>query len=174
MSPDLVEIRAVLERTPRALRSLLEGLPEPWIGTNEGGDTFSPRDVIGHLIHGEQTDWIPRLTIIMTSGDKRSFDPFDRTGFAEAIRGRSISDLLSQFETLREQSLQTLDGFALTDADLSRTGRHPALGQVTLAQLMSTWAIHDLNHIGQIVRVMSRRYDAAVGPWKQYLGILNR
>ena len=169
----LSEITAVLARTPGTLRSLLDGLPEPWLTTREGEDTFSPRDVVGHLIEGEKTDWIPRARLILESGDTCAFVPFDRFGFREAIEGRGIGDLVAEFGTLREANLGVLGGMALTPAQLSLRGKHPELGPVTLGQLLSTWAVHDLNHIGQIVRVMSRRYDRAVGPWKAYLGILN-
>jgi hypothetical protein len=174
-SPErLQEITAVLSRTPGVLRSLLDGLPEAWLTTREAEDTFSPRDVVGHLIEGEKTDWIPRARLILESGDTRAFVPFDRLGFQEAIEGRGIGDLLMEFGTLRERNLAVLQGLALTPPQLSLRGKHPALGPVTLGQLLSTWAVHDLNHIGQIVRVMSGRYDGAVGPWKAYLGILNR
>jgi DinB superfamily len=174
MEPDLVEIRAILERTPVAIRGLLSGLPDPWLSANEGPDTFSPRDVVGHLIHAEKTDWIPRTRIILKDGEARAFDPFDRTAFADAVHGATIEGLLSEFDELRSESLRILDGFSITRDQLALKGRHPGLGAVTLGQLLATWAVHDLNHIGQIVRVMSRRYDTTVGPWKAYLGILNR
>lgn len=172
-SPErLQEITAVLSRTPDVLRSLLDGLPEPWLATREGEGTFSPRDVVGHLIEGEKTDWIPRARLILESGDTRAFVPFDRVGFREAIEGRGIDDLLTEFAALRAANLAALREMALTPTHLSLPGRHPELGPVTLGQLLATWAVHDLNHIGQIVRVMSRSYDGAVGPWKAYLGIL--
>jgi DinB superfamily len=170
----LSEVTAVLTRTPGTLRSMLDGLPDPWLTTRERADTFSPRDVVGHLIEGEKTDWIPRARLILESGDTRPFVPFDRVGFRQAIEGRGIGDLLREFAALREANLAVLRGFALTPAQLSLPGKHPELGPVTLGQLLATWAVHDLNHIDQIVRVMSGRYDSAVGPWKTYLGILNR
>lgn len=172
MDLKLSEVTAILIRTPDALRALLEGLPQPWLETNEGEGTFSPRDVLGHLIHGEETDWVPRLKRILESGDSRPFDPFDRTGFA--IEGFTTRDLLAEFTRLRTRNLATLESLALTSEQLALKGLHPELGSVTVGELLATWAVHDLNHIGQIVRVMSRRYDATVGPWKQYLGILNR
>ena len=174
MTATLPEIRAVLQRTPHVLDVLLNGLPEPWLLVNEGPDTFSPLDVMGHLIHGEKTDWIPRTRVILDHGEARPFDPFDRTGFAAALDGATIQDLVKEFASLRARNIATLDGLKLDDAKLALKGTHPALGPVTLLELLSTWAVHDLNHIGQIVRVMSRRYDADVGPWKAYLGILNR
>jgi hypothetical protein len=169
----LAEIVAVLERTPLVLRALLQDLPEPWLGKHEGPTAFSPREVLGHLIHGEKTDWIPRLRVILEHGDARPFEPFDRAGYRDADRV-PVAVLLDELQALRRASLDALARCVLTDADLSRAGRHPELGPVTLGQLLATWAVHDLNHVGQIVRVMSAGCDAAVGPWKQYLGILNR
>jgi hypothetical protein len=174
MQASLPEVLSILTRTPATLRALLAGLPDAWLDANEGEGTFSPRDVIGHLIHGERTDWIPRIKIILEHGPARPFDPFDRTGFADAIRGLSAAALLDELAALRSANLAALDGLALTPAQLALPGRHPALGPVTLGQLLATWAVHDLNHVGQIVRVMSRRYEDAVGPWKEYLGILKR
>ena len=174
MESMLSEIVAVLSRTPASLRALLDGLPEPWLTANEGENTFSPRDVVGHLIHGEKTDWMPRVKLILDCGEAEPFVPFDRFGFRDAIRGVSIGALLAEFESLRASNLALLNHLSLTQSQLSLRGRHPELGPVTLGQLLATWAVHDLNHIGQVVRVMSHRYDGAVGPWKAYLGILNR
>jgi len=174
MEPLLSEISAVLARTPATLRALLQGLPEPWLETREGEGTFSPRDVLGHLIHGEKTDWVPRVRLILAAGEAEPFVPFDRFGFRDAIRGVAAAALLDELESLRASNLAFLDGLSLTDSQLALRGRHPELGSVTLGQLLATWAVHDLNHIGQVVRVMSKRYDATVGPWKAYLGILNR
>jgi hypothetical protein len=170
----LSEVTAVLGRTPAALRALLDDLPAVWLETNEGEGTFSPRDVVGHLIHGEKTDWVPRIELILARGESQPFVPFDRFGFREAIAGRSMSALLAEFESLRASNLSRLQSLGLTPARLALKGRHPELGTVTLGQLLATWAVHDLNHVGQVVRVMSRRYATAVGPWKAYLGILNR
>jgi DinB superfamily len=174
MEPDVSEVTAVLSRTPGALRGLLEGLPEGWYEATEGEATFSPPDVVGHLIHGEKTDWMPRVRLILESGDARPFVPFDRLGFREAIRGRPVGSLLDEFESLRRANLDGLRDLAITPAQLALKGLHPELGPVTLGQLLATWAVHDLNHVGQVVRVMSKRYSATVGPWKAYLGILNR
>jgi hypothetical protein len=172
--PDVFEIEAVLVRTPATLRALLADVPEPWLGASEGPGTFSPRDVLGHLIHGEKTDWIPRVRMILDSGDSRPFVPFDRVGFGENIKGVPTNALLDEFASLRAASLHALRGLALTPDRLALKGLHPELGPVTLGQLLATWTVHDLNHVWQIVRVMSKRYSATVGPWKAYLGILNR
>ena len=166
------EAVAVLSRTPGTLRALLEGLPEDWLEANEGPDTFSPRDVLGHLIHGEKTDWVPRIKLILADGGPGTFVPFDRFGFQAAIRGRPTSELLAELATLRTATLAYLQGLSLTAAQLSLTGRHPELGMTTLEQLLATWAVHDLNHIGQVVRVLSKRYVDTVGPWKPFLRIL--
>ena len=173
MEPLLPEIVAMLARTPSVVRALLQDLPEPWLGKHEGPDAFSPREVVGHLVHGEKTDWVPRLRIILEHGASRPFEPFERAGYRDADRV-PVAVLLDEFESLRRASLQDLAASGLTTADLAREGRHPELGPVTLGQLLATWVVHDLNHIGQIVRVMSAGCREAVGPWKQYLGILNR
>ena len=174
MSIQVHEAREVLERTPAALRGLLAGLGDGWVTADEGPETFSPRDVLGHLIVGEETDWIPRALIILEHGESRPFDPFDRFGFRDKHGSTPVSGLLDRFTALRRENLDRLDGLHLTEAQLQRRGTHPALGTVTLGQLLATWAVHDLNHIGQIVRVMSRRYEAEVGPWHAFLGILQR
>lgn len=171
--PNLAEVTAVLSRTPGTFRALLEDLPAPWVEANEGDGTFSPRDVLGHLIHGEKTDWVPRIKLILEHGDAQPFVPFDRFGFRDAVRGASTAGLLAEFASLRAANLAYLDGVSLTPSQLKVKGRHPELGPVTLGQLLATWAVHDLNHIGQLVRVMSNRYGEAVGPWKAYLGILS-
>ena len=173
MDPSLSEITAILTRTPQTLRALLQDLPQPWLDASEGEGTFSPRDVVGHLIHGEMTDWIPRLKRILESGESRPFDPFDRHGY-RLSPGATIKDLLDEFATLRAENLATLGSLKPRSDQLALKGMHPALGLVTLGQMLATWTVHDLNHISQIVRVMSKRYDGTVGPWKAYLGILNR
>ena len=173
MDPTLAELDAILSRTPAALNAMLGGLPKALLSYREAENTFSALDVLGHLIHGEKTDWVPRIKLIMRVGDSRPFVPFDRTGFRPAIRGRSAKALLAQFKSLRASNLAFLRGLSLTSAQLSLRGRHPELGPVSLGQLLATWAVHDLNHVGQIARVVSRRYADAVGPWKAYLGILN-
>ena len=163
----------ILSCTPATLRALLEGLSEPWVLNNEGTDTWSPYDVLGHLIHGEQTDWIPRARIILEHGESRAFDPFDRFAQFEGSIGRSMRELLDEFAALREANVETLRELNLSKAQLELRGTHPALGTVTLAQLLATWVVHDLDHIGQVARVMSKQYSEAVGPWRAYLGILS-
>jgi hypothetical protein len=174
MSFDLPRTLEVLSRTPGVVESLLDGLSEEWLDASEGPDTFTPRDVVGHLIHGEETDWVPRIRLILERGEGEPFTPFDRFGFRESIRGRSIDDLLLELRNLRADNLDYVRGLSLTAADLDRKGRHPALGAVTLGQLFAAWMVHDLGHIRQIVRVLARQYDQAVGPWKEYLSILDK
>lgn len=165
---------AVLERTPATFRALLSGLPDVWITTDEGPDTFSPFDNLGHLIHGERTDWIPRARIILAQGETRRFEPYDRFAQVRESRGKSLPDLLIELARLRAENLSTLRGWALTDRELALEGEHPALGTVTLRQLLATWVAHDLGHIAQTSRVMARRYREAVGPWRQYLPVMDR
>ncbi len=172
MDFQLSQARPVLQRTPAVLRSLLQGLPAEWTSRNEGPGTWSPFDVIGHLIHGERTDWMPRAEHILQHGDSVAFPPFDREAMFAASRERTISELLDEFEILRAQSLQRLDSLRFTNDDLARRGRHPEFGAVTMGQLLSTWVAHDLTHINQIVRVMAKQYEAAVGPWRAYLSVL--
>ena len=162
---------AVLERTPASLTALLAGLPETWVSATEGGGTWSPYDVVGHLIHGERTDWIPRARHIL-SGEARPFEPFDRnTQFTES-EGKGLDELLESFARLRRENLAALAGMNLTDGDFGRKGLHPELGEVTLGQLLATWVVHDLDHLGQIARTMAKAYSGAVGPWSAYLSIL--
>jgi hypothetical protein len=163
----------VLARTPGVLRALLADLPEPWVTATEGEGTWSPYDVVGHLIHGERTDWIPRVEHILQHGESVPFPPFDRFAMFEASRGRTLAELLGTFAELRAASLDRLRSL-VSPADLGRRGKHPELGSVTLGQHLSTWVAHDLNHIGQIARVMARRYTTAVGPWREYLPLLGR
>jgi hypothetical protein len=174
MELQLSQCVEVLERTPQTLRSLLEGLSDPWVLGNEGPETFSPFDVVGHLIHGEETDWIPRARIILELGESRPFTPFDRFAFYEKSRGRSLATLLATFERLRKQNLEVLKGLDLTPEQLDRKGTHPELGPVTLRQLLATWVAHDLGHLGQIVRVMARQYGSEVGRWREFLSALKR
>lgn len=170
----LDEALPVLERTPAVLRALLADLPDGWVSATEGDGTWSPFDVVGHLIHGERTDWIPRAELILGHGEAVTFPPFDRFAMFEASRGRTLADLLDTFADLRAANVQRLRDLVPTAAELSRRGRHPELGPVTLEQHLATWVAHDLSHIGQIVRVMARRYTAAVGPWRAYLPLLGR
>jgi hypothetical protein len=172
MSIVLSEAIEVLRRTPATLRALLSGLGEEWLAADEGPDTFTPRDVIGHLIYGEETDWIPRLRIIIDRGERRPFTPFDRFGFKEKYGRLAIDDLLRRFAALREDNLRQLDALRLTPDQMELRGTHPELGTVTLSQLLGTWVGHDLTHVAQVVRVMAKRYQDAVGPWRAYLRIL--
>ena len=174
MEFQLDHAKEILSRTPATLNSLLRHLPEEWVLTNEGPDTWSPFDVVGHLIHGEETDWIPRASIILEFGESGTFERFDRFAMFEKSRGKSLGDLLDRFEWLRGENLKELEGMNLTPEMLGSRGTHPELGVVTLSQLLSTWAVHDLGHIGQIVRVMAKQYGQAVGPWKVYLPVLSR
>ena len=166
--------KEILSQTPSTLRSLLKDLSDQWVRPNEGRDTWSSFDVLGHLIHGEETDWIPRAKIILTHGESRAFEPFDRIAMFEKSRGKSLSELLETFERLRIASLQELDSLKITPELLEKRGMHPELGIVTLGQLLSAWVVHDLGHIGQIVRVMAKQYGDVVGPWRAYLPILTR
>lgn len=172
MTFDLAETRELLARTPAALMALLSGLPEPWTRQDEGPETWTPFDVLGHLIHGELTDWIPRLRIILDHGPAVAFPPFDRFAQFEASKGRTMRELLERFAALRRQSLSHLDGLGLGPEQLDSEGRHPELGVVTARQLLATWAAHDLDHVVQIARVMARRYSGEVGPWAAYLRVL--
>jgi hypothetical protein len=169
---DLSQAIPVLERTPRVVTELLADLPDGWIHATEGAGTWSPFDVVGHLIHGERTDWAARMEIILRHGESRAFTPFDRFAQLEASRGKSLDELLGTFASLRAANLTRVRGLELSEHDLDRTGRHPELGQVTLRQLLATWVVHDLNHIRQIVRVMGKSYTEAVGPWRAYLPML--
>lgn len=162
----------ILQRTPSVLRDLLAGLPDSWTGATEGPGTWSPFDVVGHLIQGERHDWLPRVRHILEHGDAVPFTPFDREAMFAASKGVSLATLLDTFADLRAQSLDGLAALGLTGADLARTGRHPAFGEVTMGQLLATWVAHDLGHLGQIARVMARQYTGAVGPWRAYLSIL--
>lgn len=168
---NLDEAVAVLERTPASLNALLAGLPSTWVKATEGDGKWSPYDVIGHLIHGERTDWIPRARHIM-AGETRPFDTFDRMAQFRESEGKNLAELMTTFAELRRESLATLESMKLTDADFARTGRHPDLGDVTLGQLLATWVVHDLDHVAQIARTMAKVYATATGPWSAYLSIL--
>jgi hypothetical protein len=166
------EALPVLRRTPAILRAQLLDLPAPWVEATEGPGTWSPFDVVGHLIHGERTDWMPRVEHMLRHGDAVAFPAFDREAMFTASRGLSLGELLDTFARLRAESVDRLVALKLIPADLGRRGRHPELGAVTLGQHLSTWVAHDLSHLAQIVRVMAHQYAAAVGPWKAYLSIL--
>lgn len=167
--PDAINL---LSRTPHTLSALLDGLPDSFIYAHEGPDTWSPYDVIGHLIHGDTTDWIPRLHICLSDRADKTFEPFDRFAQFENSRGKSLQELLENFKLIRQKNLRLLQEMQLTDNDYQRTAQHPAFGTVTLGELLTTWVVHDLDHIYQITRVMAHPYREAVGPWKAYLRIV--
>lgn len=170
---DVQSAVAVLERTPTTLFALLGNLPDEWTWATEGPGTWSPYDVVGHLIHGERTDWIPRARIIVENGESRPFEPFDRTAMFRESAGKSLRELLLEFADLRSGNLEALDSLQLTDNELELQGRHPELGCVTLRQLLASWVVHDLGHIAQISRVMAKQYKQEIGPWRAYLTIVH-
>jgi hypothetical protein len=174
LSFDLREAVAVLERTPAVLRVLLEGLPEGWTRCDEGPDTWSAFDVVGHLIDGEEHDWLTRARTIVESGRGRPFEPFDRFRHLRENRGRSLEELLDRFEASRTLNLRALEALHVGADELRLEGTHPAFGDVTLQQLLATWVAHDLGHLQQITRVMAKRYREEVGPWAAYLPVLHR
>jgi|SRR5579863_5648927 len=174
---NLAEAVAVLSRTPTTLDALLRGLPNVWVRSNEGRstagkDTWSAFDIVGHLIVGERTDWMPRVRVILENGEARAFDPFDRFLQAKESQGKSLEQLLDEFARVRSESLAALQALNLQPEDLMRRGKHPALGMVTLSELLATWVVHDLTHLHQLSRVMAHQYRDAVGPWSAYLGVL--
>jgi hypothetical protein len=166
------ETTAFLARTPATFDALLRGLPDTWVRGNEGNDTWTPYDIMGHMVHCEIADWMPRLRIILEHGEGRPFDPFDRFAQMKAGRDRSLDQLLDEFASLRQDNLATLEALNLKPEDFTRKGTHPALGSVTAGELLSTWAVHDLTHLHQLSRVMAHQYREAVGPWSAYLGVL--
>jgi hypothetical protein len=172
MTHDLDHTIALISRTPAALNALLRDLPDSWTLSNEGDKTWSVYDVVGHLIHGERTDWIPRVRIILQSGDSRAFDPFDRWAQQRESQGKSLNELLDEFSRLRAESLAALRALNLQPEDLNRRGRHPSLGIVTMSELLAGWAAHDLTHLHQISRVMAHQYRNSVGPWTNYMGVM--
>lgn len=163
----------ILERTPAVLKTLLNGLEDDWVMNNEGPDTFSPYDVVGHLLHGEKTDWTVRIQRILEHGTALTFEPYDRFAQYEESKGKSLSQLLDEFEQLRNQNLRWLKALELKEDDLDKKGMHPALGEVTLRNLLSTWVVHDLTHIAQVSRVMAKQYKEETGPWAEFFRILN-
>ena len=165
---------AILVRTPRVLRTLLDGLSAEWTDATEGGETWSPSIVVGHLIHGERTDWMARANIILEQGANRRFEPYDRLAQFEESKGKSLAMLLDEFEQLRATNVATLRSWALTDEQLAQTGEHPAFGSVSLRQLLSTWVAHDLGHLTQTTRVLAKQLRDEVGPWRQYLSVMDR
>jgi len=166
------DVLMLLQRTPTLLDAWLRGMPDAWSRRNEGPDTWSPFDVVGHLIHGEETDWMARARMILEHGESKTFTPFDRFAQFEASRGKTLEELLDRFAALRRENLGALRKLGLTSADYERRGRHPAFGTVTLGQLLATWAVHDQNHIAQIARVLAKNYRDAVGPWREYLPVV--
>ncbi|MBZ5504628.1 MAG: DinB family protein [Acidobacteriia bacterium] len=172
MEHNLEQTISLLTRTPVALNALLRGLPETWTLRNEGENTWSAFDIIGHLIHADRTDWMTRANRILQSGESRPFDPFDRLGQTRESQGKSLEQLLDEFARVRSEKLDELRALNLRPQDLELRGRHPALGVTTLGQLLATWAVHDLTHLHQLSRVMACQYRDAVGPWSQYLGVL--
>jgi hypothetical protein len=172
MPQSLENTISLLTRTPAVLDALLRELPETWTHRNEGEKTWTAFEVVAHLIHAERTDWIPRAKIILQFGDTQPFAPFDRLGHVRESRGKSLAQLLDEFARVRAESLAELRKFNLQPQDLDRPGRHPALGAVTLSELLATWAVHDLTHLHQISRILAHQYRAEVGPFAAYLGVL--
>ena len=162
----------ILERTPLVVETMLKGISDEWIHASEGGETWSPYDIVGHYIHGEKTDWLPRMEIILSDKSQKKFESFDRFAQLKDSKGKSLQQLLDGFKALRKENVKKLRAKNLRAKDLLKKGIHPAFGEVTLAELLSTWVVHDLNHIAQIARVMAKQYQSETGPWKQYLKIL--
>jgi len=172
MEHNLPDTISLLARTPAVLDALLRDLPETWTLRNEGENTWNAFEVVRHLINGERTDWMPRVRMVLRSGEAQTFEPFDRWGYERESQGKSLGQLLDEFARLRSANLGELRGLNLRQQDLERRGRHPALGAVTLSQLLATWAAHDLTHLHQLSRVMADQYREGVGPWRRYLGVL--
>jgi len=170
---DQKEAINILERTPVILKTLLAGLSEGWVMSNEGSDTFSPYDVVGHLIHGEKTDWVPRAKIILEFGTSKPFEPWDRFAQYEESGGKTLDQLLSDFTIVRNENIAWFRSISLSEDDLEKKGIHPVLGEVTLRHLLATWVVHDLTHIAQITRVMAKQYKEEMGPWPVFFRILN-
>jgi len=168
----LAEAITLLTRTPASLNALLRGLPDIWTHSNEGKDTWSAFDIVGHLNVAERDDWMPRVRTILENGEARPFDPFDRFAQKKESEGKSLEQLLDDFARVRSESVAALQALNLQSADLARRGTHPALGAVTLSQLLATWVVHDLTHLHQLSRVMAYQYREAVGPWSAFLGVL--
>jgi len=169
----LADATALLARTPAVLDVWLRGLSDDWLRANEGGESWSPYDVLGHFIHGEKTDWIPRLRRMLEYGTSLPFDKFDRFAQFRDSEGKSAGDLLDEFARLRGESLAELAVLAVDDAALDRRGRHPELGEVTARELLATWVAHDLDHLMQVARVLAHRHASEVGPWRRYLRIVS-
>jgi DinB superfamily len=172
MEQNLATTVALLTRTPAVLDVLLRDLPEDWTNRNEGGDSWTAFDVVGHLIHGERTDWLPRAKRILEFGETKAFDPFDRLAQQRESEGKMLPELLDEFARLRQENLLKLQNMNLGQEHFEKCGRHPSLGVVTLSELLATWAVHDLTHLHQLSRIMASQYREAVGPWSKYLGVL--
>ena len=172
MEQKLQDTISLLARTPAALTALLRDLPETWSLRNEGENTWNVFEVVGHLVHGERTDWIPRIKMVLQFGEAKTFEPFDREGHTREIRGKSLENLLDTFARVRAGNLEELRALNLRPEDLQRRGKHPSLGVVTLSGLLATWVVHDLTHLHQISRILAHQYRDAVGPWSAYLGVL--
>jgi DinB superfamily len=173
MQQNLQHTIALLSRTPATLDALLRDLPDAWTLSNEGGKSWTPFDIVGHLIHGERTDWMPRARMILEFGESRAFEPFDRVAQDRDSTGKALDQLLDEFSRVRQKNLADLRTLNLLPDDLARRGLHPALGVVTLSQLLATWAVHDMTHLHQLSRTMAHQYRDAVGPWSAYLGVLH-
>ena len=173
MDFELNEAIEILEQTPKTINNFLCDLSDIWINCNEGEDTWSAFDIVGHLIHGEKTDWVPRLNIILDESAHKTFSSFDRFAQFESSKNKTLPQLLNEFSRLRHQNLNYLSSLDLTDSQLDLKGRHPELGEVTMRQLLACWVTHDLGHISQICRVMAKQYKDQVGPWTAYIPILN-
>jgi hypothetical protein len=173
MKANLDTTMALLERTPKALDAMLRDLPDAWTHSNEGGETWSVFDVVGHLIYADHDDWVPRARWILEFGESKPFPPFDRGGHRQITRGKSLAELLDEFAQVRSEKLNELRAMNLQTSDLARHGQHSALGSATLSQLLATWAAHDLNHLHQISRIMANQYREATGPWHKYLGVMH-
>ena len=173
MKFDLNKSYEILEKTPTVIRNILSGISDDWIINNEGPETFSPYDVVGHLIHGEKTDWPARIQMILEHGVSKTFVPYERFAMYEESEGKSIQSLMDEFEGVRKKNLEWLKSLNLKEADFDKLGVHPKFGQVSLRQLLSTWVIHDLTHLSQITRVMAKQYKSEMGPWLEYFRIMN-
>ena len=174
MKCEVTKALEILENTPKTINALLNNVSDPWLFCNEGESTWSPFDIVGHLIHGEKTDWIPRMQIILSNFENRTFEPFDRYAQFKLSEGKTLSELLQTFTRLRQTNIKILKELNLTEEQLHLKGIHPELGEVTLSQLLATWVTHDLGHIAQIARVMAKQYKTEVGPWIDYIPILKR
>jgi len=164
----------ILERTPLTIETLLKGISPEWLKNNEGKNTWSPYEIVGHLIHGEKTDWIPRAMIILSNSENKTFEPFDRFAQMKENQEKTIEELLEEFKQLRNENLEKLVSLQINNSHLTKKGIHPELGEVNLKELLSCWVVHDLGHISQITRVMAKQYKDEVGAWEEYLGILKK